>query len=137
MQAQASSADGLVTRLLVTGTRDGRADVVWYLARWVDKHGEPSLFVCGDQTGVDTQAYEWYLHRFGRERLRREEVKLLLPSPRRYHERDERMAAHLGPGDYCLAFPIIGAKGTWLTTRLSFERGANIAVCQVRTMVAP
>lgn len=124
-------------KLCVTGSRDGRPDVEYWLDRWVRKFGLPSLLVLGDARGVDTQAYDWALAR-QRAGDRFDYVReLVKEGPRdtiaqRLRERDQRMADHLDRGDWCLGFPIASSKGTWLTLSMCRRRGASTFPCPRR-----
>lgn len=113
-------------RVVVTGTRRGRADVGRVLAAFVDKHGLPELFILGDQRGVDEHARRacetlgWSYARIA--------VQHALGSPGKYHDRNERMAALAGPGDWCLAFPDADSRGTWDCVGRARDRGLTIAI---------
>jgi len=116
-------------KLCVTGTRDGRLDVAYWLDRWVRRFGYPELLILGDARGVDTEALCWCRER---QLIRKECVDRSLPSPQRYLERNERMARHVGPGDWCLGFPGPHSRGTYHAMRLCELRGARVYACPVR-----
>lgn len=97
-------------KLMVTGSREGRYDVEYWLDQWVSKHGEPDLVVLGDATGVDAQASLW---------CEKHQYKHVVVDadwdaygPRAGPLRNLAMVALCGPGDYCLAFPVGVSKGT-------------------------
>jgi hypothetical protein len=117
-------------KLCVTGTREGRPDVAYWLDRWVRRFGLPELLIVGDARGVDTETLGW-----GRERAAQVlvvHVNEALPSPQRYHDRNERMARRLGTGDWCLGFPGPHSRGTQHTMGLCRQRGARVYACPLR-----
>ena len=116
-------------RLVVTGSREGRADVERALDTWVMRYGIPQLVIVGDQRGVDTQAFEWAKERGYT--FRRERVRPGQPSPACFHDRNQRMVDWAAPGDYLLAFPTAGSRGTWDC----FQRGqrAGLICLEVTT----
>lgn len=124
-----------MTVLLVTGTRHGRHDVEHWLDLFVARRGVPELVVLGDshlwvdERGVDLQAYEWC--KYHGYRYKQELALSRLKSPARYHERDQRMANHVGPGDWALGFPVADSRGTWLTLSMCRKRGASAVACPV------
>lgn len=127
-----------MTVLVVTGTRHGRPDVAYWLDRWVAKFGLPTKLVIGDsddwvpERGVDWQAWRWS-HRWTDLVVVRETCCTPLKSPWRFHERDQRMANHVGPGDWCLGFPIASSRGTHLTMNMCRKRGARVVECPLRS----
>jgi hypothetical protein len=118
--------------LLFTGSRHGRPDVEWWADAWVDMFRAPSAVVVGDAKGVDTQAWLWATARGYL--VHREFLLPGLKSPQRFHERDQRMANRVGPGDWALGFPVADSKGTWLTLRMCDKRGAHNGACPVRIL---
>ena len=112
-------------KLLITGTRKGRPDVARWIERFLLKH-DPSEAIVGDAAGVDTQAF-LALSRVGVSVIR-EVVTGPKSDPRSYHDRNQRMADHCGPGDACLAFPDGESRGTWDCVRRCRERGMRVYV---------
>ncbi len=108
-------------RVVVTGSREGRSDVVHWLRRFVAQHGVPELFILGCAPGVDTVA-RWLAGRmrWSHVVVYADESK---PSPERYHDRNQRMVDLAEPGDWCLAFPVAGSRGTWDCVRRAQGRG--------------
>lgn len=120
-------------RLLVTGTRKGRIDTAYWLDRWVRKFRRPSLVIVGDSDdwtpwqGVDGAARIWALSRGFRYHQVR--CSTVLVGARRFLERDERMAEFVEEGDWCLALPDFGSRGTYYTAQKCRARGATVVVC--------
>lgn len=119
--------------LCVTGARRGRLDTVYWLERWVRRFGRPRYLVVGDSDrwtpwlGVDGQARVW-----GKQKglsVVEELCHAVMRSPYRFQERDERMADHCGPGDWCLGLPDDLSRGTFLTMRHARDRGARVFLC--------
>lgn len=101
-------------KVVVTGTRNGRPDVAHWLRRFALKFGWPDEWIIGDAKGVDAQAYAWLIVAgVPVDQITRVEVNPELPSPQRFHDRNQRMVDIAGPGDACLAFPDFESKGTW------------------------
>ncbi len=113
-------------RLLVTGTRNGRPDLSRWLDRWLARHGCPEVAILGDAPGVDLMARVWCVKRSVT--FLRVSVDPRLPSPARYHRRNEQMVAHAEPGDHCLAFPDAESRGTWHTVGLARAKGLTVYV---------
>lgn len=118
-------------RVVITGTRDGRCDVRHWMERFVRTHGVPELFVLGCASGVDTVA--WLFCEKRRWAYVRIFADLLKPSPQRYHDRNQRMADLVGEGDWCLAFPVAGSRGTWDCLHRCKERGARATQLPLNT----
>lgn len=120
-------------RVVVTGSRNGSPLVQPALDDVHEKHSITHLVV-GDQRGVDSQAERWFKEacKAGRmkegARLSTLYVDDALPSPRRYHDRNERMVACCVTGDMCLAFPDQTSRGTWHTVGLARKAGLVVAV---------
>ena len=100
--------------------------MITWLDRWVKRYGMPKVLIVGDAPGVDAQALMWC----GEERplLHRVTVDRRLPSPERYHDRNQRMVDAAEPGDHCLAFPDPESRGTWDCVRRARERGLVVFV---------
>lgn len=101
-------------RVVITGTRNGRADIAALLDRFVAEDGWPGLWILGDARGVDTQALEW-LRVHGLTNFLIVHVDKATPSPQRFHDRNQRMvdmATGVG-GAVCLAFPDRSSRGTY------------------------
>lgn len=110
--------------MVITGSRDGRADVRSALERFVRRHGPPTLFVLGCAPGVDTIArLTCEQHRWTYARVYADETR---PSPERYRARNAAMVALAAPGDWCLAFPGATSRGTWHCVGLA--RAARLRV---------
>lgn len=120
-----------MTTLVVTGTRYGRPDVNYWLARWADRHGIPARMHVGDALGVDRQAYDWAVAR-GVDRLVFQANwaafgKGAGPS------RNQRMVDAAEPGDWLLAFPMGESRGTRDCMRRGVERGLRVVECPLRS----
>ena len=111
-------------RLVITGTRRGRSDVWDTLTRYALKHGLPELVIVGDQTGVDAQAWQWAMENNASHA--RIYVKPQLMSPRRFHDRNQRMVDLAGPGDMCLGFPDQQSRGTFDCMKRARARGLEV-----------
>lgn len=112
-------------RVVITGTRHGRADVEIWLSRFVAAHNyDEPRFIVGDAKGVDTQAWDWC----GREGFdaRRVHVATGTPSPKRFHDRNQAMVDLALPRvakSFCLAFPDDDSRGTWDCYRRALKAG--------------
>lgn len=116
-------------RLLVTGTRQGRLDVRYWLNRWVRKYGPPDLVIVGDSDrwtpwlGVDGQARVWAAqNQFNYWQVRA--CTAALP-PWRYEERDAILIDSVGFDDFCLGFLGPRDRGPGPVLRLCHERGVQ------------
>lgn len=115
-------------KVVITGTRKGRPDVSYWLRKFVDKHGVPT-FIIGDAPGVDGDALE--ICRAKKWPAVRCLVNPLLPSPERFHVRNQFMVDLASPGDWCLAFPGPDSRGTYDCMRRAKERGLQVAKLKV------
>jgi hypothetical protein len=111
-------------RLVITGSRRGHPDVRRWLTAWHERHGAPQMCIVGDANGVDAEAFSvarelgwevWMLR-----------VDPSLPSPRRYHDRNERMVGLACSGDVCLAFPDEESRGTYHCAWLAKRAGLTV-----------
>lgn len=104
-------------KLVITGTRYGRADVWLALDVYRAIFGDPWLILGGDlnegvytQRGVDLQARQWAdahdLHGVV-------EYAFWDAGPSAGPPRNKRMVAQAEPGHHLLAFPDASSRGTW------------------------
>lgn len=95
-------------RCVITGTRDGRADLWHWMRRFVARYGVPELWILGDARGVDADAAELcnregWIHRIyyaawrpnGRDSY----------DPTAGFNRNREMVLAADAGDFCLGFP--------------------------------
>lgn len=120
-----------MTVLLITGSRHGRPDVAYWLDRWVDKHGRPSMVVLGDARGVDSQAREWCEKRGLRFSIIYAEWERL--GKRAGPVRNQEMVDAAQPGDWLLAFPWGDSRGTRDCMRRGVERGLRVYEMPLRS----
>lgn len=115
-------------RLIVTGTRHGRADLRAVLDAFVADHGEPDLVLVGDARGVDAQARAWAITRGLRHQvfLANWQAHGLRAGPLR----NAAMVAAAEPGDWCLALPDARSRGTWDCVRRARARGLLVVVIE-------
>lgn len=121
-------------QLLVTGSREGREDVWYWLDRWVARYGQPSRLILGDARGVDMQARVWGMRTLGRERVHveyvpdwRDETGAL--DPQAGPRRNQRMVDLAHARDWCLAFPTPKSRGTWDCVERADAAGLYVAIC--------
>ena len=101
---------------VITGTRDGRADVWEALDLYRALFGDPYLVLGGDlndgrasQRGVDLQAYQW-----ARARGVHGIIELAFwDAGNAGPPRNTRMVRHAPAGHHLLAFPAVRSRGTW------------------------
>ena len=116
-------------RVVVTGTREGRPDLVPWLVRFTDKHGIPELFVLGCARGVDAQALRLCHERRWSHAVVFADWALGKAAG---HQRNQRMVDLATVGDWCLAFPGGASVGTWDCVRRAKAAGLQVAVLTVR-----
>lgn len=93
-------------RCVITGTRDGRADLWHWMRRFAARYGVPELWILGDAKGVDSDAAELcrregWIHRIYFADWRPMGIYNKLAG----FERNRNMVMGADPGDFCLAFP--------------------------------
>jgi hypothetical protein len=121
--------------LVISGTRHGRSDTWAVLDAIVAERGEPSLVVVGDADGVDEQAYQWARQHVyaGIRKCVRDE----LGSPAKFHDRNQRMVDHGGPGDVFVALPCAKSRGTYDALARARKRGLTCLVYGPETQKGP
>lgn len=103
-------------RCVITGTRDGRADLWHWMYRFVAKYGAPELWILGDADGVDSDAGELCMREGWVHRIYYANWRTIgRYNPLAGFERNKAMVLTADPGDFCLAFPSgsVHSKGTW------------------------
>lgn len=113
---------------VVTGSRYGHPYVERVLDALLRSKGTPVQVVCGDAAGVDTQAWDWCVANGFQQLAIQVRVNDALGSPRKFHDRNERMVRMCSGGDRLLAFPNGESRGTWNTTKLC---GLSDLACNV------
>jgi len=118
-------------KLVITGSRFGRADVEYWLDRWVRKYGVPDLIILGDARGVDAQARAWcikhgYNHRvFVADWATHGKAAGPL--------RNQQMMDAADVGDWCIGLPAGEGAGTFDCLRRAKNRGLFIVVPPEKT----
>ena len=113
-------------RLVVTGTRQGRADVWLLLDEFVQKYGVPSMVLVGDARGVDEDARAWALARGIPLKVFKADWETHGRSAGPL--RNSTMVNAAEPGDWCLAFPKEESRGTRDCVRKAKIRGLSVFV---------
>ena len=112
----------------ITGSRHGHPYTERVLLGLLEQRGVPRLFVCGDAPGVDTAAFAWAQHNLPPEIVDQYFVDDKLGSPRKFHDRNERMVRRCCQGDRLIALPNGESRGTWNTVKLGALAGLRCTI---------
>lgn len=120
-------------RLLVSGSRVGRADVWTALDAYLECLGEPELVIAGGARGVDVQAAAWARSRG----LPLREVPVsdddwATLGDSAGHARNAVMVDLCHPGDHLVAFPVGRSPGTRGCIALARKRGLQCFVLDLK-----